>query len=57
MGEGYIKQPFVVEDGYVALPQGPGLGIELDDAAIDQKLGHTFRNPPLFHSDGSVAEW
>jgi len=26
-----LKQPLVVEDGMVALPQGPGLGVELQD--------------------------
>ena len=33
LGEGYLKKPFVVKDGYVDLPTGPGLGIELDEAA------------------------
>ncbi|RIK56612.1 MAG: hypothetical protein DCC57_03110, partial [Chloroflexi bacterium] len=31
-GKGYFKQPLVLEDdGCVALPTGPGLGIELDE--------------------------
>ena len=34
LGDGYIKKPFRVVDGYVDLPRGPGLGIELDDDAI-----------------------
>ena len=26
--------PFKVEDGYIRLPEGPGLGIELDEEAL-----------------------
>ena len=29
-GEGYLKNPFTFKNGYVELPTGPGLGIELD---------------------------
>src|SRR5258708_10841980 len=31
LGEGYLKKPFTIRDGYLDLPQGPGLGIELDE--------------------------
>lgn len=34
-GKGYFKEPFVLDDeGCVALPEGPGLGIELDDEGM-----------------------
>ena len=33
LGEGYLKNPFKVREGYVDLPTGPGLGIELDEEA------------------------
>ena len=34
-GKGYLSEPFVLEDdGCVKVPQGPGLGIELDDAGL-----------------------
>jgi galactonate dehydratase len=39
LGEGYLKKPFVVRDGYVDLPTAPGLGIELDEVALADKLG------------------
>ena len=32
-------------DGYVDLPTGPGLGIELDEDAMADKIGHDWRNP------------
>src|SRR4029434_5117620 len=44
LGAGYIKQPFKVENGYVRIPEGPGLGIELDEEQIAGKLDHDWRN-------------
>jgi L-alanine-DL-glutamate epimerase-like enolase superfamily enzyme len=29
-----IKTPLAVKDGYLAVPEGPGLGVELDEAAF-----------------------
>ncbi len=58
LGEGYLKKPFVVKNGHVDLPKGPGLGIELDEDAIAEKLGHEWRNPESYlESDGSVTDW
>ncbi|HTE20176.1 MAG TPA: enolase C-terminal domain-like protein, partial [Armatimonadota bacterium] len=57
LGEGYLKEPFQLKDGYVDLPQGPGLGIELDEEALAEKIGHAWKSPHLFHEDGSVADW
>src|SRR5690606_35757823 len=48
LGEGYLKTPFEVEDGYIDLPQGPGLGIELDDNQMADKIGHDWRNPETY---------
>lgn len=58
LGEGYLKQPFKVRDGYVDLPAGPGLGIELDDAAVASRLDHDWRNRETYDwDDGSVVDW
>jgi len=58
LGEGYLKTPFEVEDGYIDLPQGPGLGIELDDNQMADKIGHDWRNPETYDEfDGSVVDW
>ncbi len=57
-GEGYLKVPFRIVDGYVALPSGPGLGIELDEEALADKLDDGWwQTPRLWHADGSVADW
>lgn len=58
LGEGYLKKPFEVTGGYIPLPAGPGLGIELDEDALEDKLGHDWRSPePYLDSDGSVVDW
>ena len=35
-GVGILKEPFTVAGGHVALPTRPGLGIELDENALDK---------------------
>lgn len=58
LGEGYLKTPFVVKNGYVDLPRGPGLGIELDKEQMKDKIGHDWRNPETYdEEDGSVVDW
>lgn len=58
LGVGYLKTPFNVRDGYLDLPTGPGLGIELDENAMADKIGHDWHNPEAFDADdGSVTDW
>ena len=57
LGDGYLKQPFALVDGSIPLPTRPGLGIELDENALADKLGHDWKNPQLWHDDGSVGDW
>ena len=58
LGHGYLKRPLEVRDGYVDLPTGPGLGIELDDDAMADKIGHHWQNPETYDAnDGSVVDW
>ncbi|MCJ7701288.1 MAG: galactonate dehydratase [Anaerolineales bacterium] len=57
-GEGYLKKPFEVRDGYIDLPTGPGLGIELDETALAAKVyAGDWETPRFWHEDGSVADW
>ena len=57
----YVSNPqvFAYEDGMVAIPQGPGLGIEVNEAYVLERAqqGHQWRNPVWRHRDGSFAEW
>ena len=57
----YVSNPeiFRFTDGFVAIPQGPGLGVEINEEYLieRQKIGHRWRNPIWRHEDGSFAEW
>ena len=57
----YLSDPSVLHfsDGYVDIPQGPGLGIDInEDYVIERsKEGHRWHNPIWQHGDGSIAEW
>ena len=57
----YLSNPEVLHftDGYVDIPQGPGLGVEInEDYVIERsKEGHRWHNPLWQHPDGSIAEW
>lgn len=53
------KEAFAYENGYVKIPSGPGLGIEVDEKYVREraKISHNWHNPVWTHTDGSVAEW
>lgn len=57
----YITDASVFEykDGHVKIPQGPGLGITINEEKVRRmaKEGHNWKNPVWRHRDGSVAEW
>jgi galactonate dehydratase len=46
-------------DGYLTIPTGPGLGVEIDEDAVRaaDKDRHRWRNPIWRLKDGSFAEW
>ena len=53
------KEDFRINNGYIAAPPKPGLGVEVDE----ERVVHASRNAPDWHNpvwrhaDGSVAEW
>lgn len=59
LGEGYLKEPFKLQkDGTVLIPTKPGLGIELDEDQLKDKIGHDWKNPETYNAlDGSVVDW
>ncbi|AWV99298.1 galactonate dehydratase [Arcticibacterium luteifluviistationis] len=59
LGEGYLKTPFKLEkDGHLMIPTGPGLGVELDEDKISDKLDHDWKSPETYDAfDGSVVDW
>ncbi|OMH23025.1 galactonate dehydratase [Tersicoccus phoenicis] len=57
----YITHPsvFAYEAGMVRIPDGPGLGIDVNEDYVTERatVGHRWRNPVWRHADGSFAEW
>ena len=58
LGVGYVKEPFVIKNGYIDVPTKPGLGIELDEDAIKERLyDGKWTTPRQYFEDGSIADW
>jgi galactonate dehydratase len=57
----YLVDPSVFRfvDGHVGQPEGVGLGIAIDEAAVREaaERGHRWRSPVWRHHDGTFAEW
>ena len=60
LGGGLLKEDWQVVDGHIELPQGPGLGIELNEAEAERDCGvyrEELGGEYYYESDGSVADW
>lgn len=59
LGVGILKKSFEVEkDGCISIPDGPGLGIEVDEERLKElEFEGDWDTPRLLFSDGSVADW
>lgn len=46
-------------NGFIARPEGPGLGVEVDEDAVRRadQVGHRWTSPMWRHDDGGLAEW
>jgi galactonate dehydratase len=57
----YLVDPtvFALRAGYVERLTGPGLGIDIDEAAVRRAAaeGHKFRSPVWRAADGAFTEW
>ena len=53
------KSVFNYEAGHCKIPEGSGLGIEINEEYVRQRaaIGHNWHNPVWRNEDGSVAEW
>lgn len=60
-GEPFARKNWTVDkEGYASLPQGPGLGVEMDESAMAKmaaKPGQRFAWPVVRLSDGSMADY
>ncbi len=58
LGVGLLRTPFEVVDGHVAVPTGPGLGIDVDeDALVAHGYDGAWTTPLLVGPDGAHADW
>ena len=58
LGTGYLLNPFSLSDGYIELPNKPGLGIELnEDFLKENEYDGNWLTPKKFYEDGSIADW
>lgn len=57
----YLVDPrvFALEEGFVRIPAGPGLGIEVDEGAVREaaRRWEDWSNPIWRGEDGAVVEW
>jgi galactonate dehydratase len=56
----YVREPAVFDfrDGYMTVPEGPGLGVEIDEERVRAASGaQAWHNPVWRNADGTVAEW
>jgi galactonate dehydratase len=53
------KTQLAPQNGYLTIPNGPGLGVDIDEDAVREsnKDRHRWRNPVWRLPDGSFAEW
>jgi galactonate dehydratase len=49
---------FDVVDGHIAVPDGPGLGVDIDEGRVRAVAGaEPWHSPLRRKQDGTVAEW
>jgi len=58
-GEGLFREPLVFRGGFMELPTGPGLGIEIDEGAMEAMRDEVYRPRSMwrFEEDGSYADF
>jgi galactonate dehydratase len=58
LGNGILKDPFEIKNGYIDVPSKPGLGIEVDEEEVKRRAyPGDWTTPLLYFEDGSLADW
>jgi galactonate dehydratase len=50
-----VLEPMKLKDGYLVIPDTPGLGIELNDKAIQKYPAKPWRRAPVIEPDGNIG--
>ena len=58
-GQGLFNEPLTLKDGFIELPTAPGLGVDMEDEAIEAFRDETYRLRGMFwhEDDGSFADF
>jgi len=58
LGDSFLKTPFSVVDGHIALPTAPGLGIDVDEDKVRAaQFPGDWDTPQWRLDDGGYAEY
>lgn len=58
LGASLLRKPFALDAGSVPVPDGPGLGIEIDEAKLAMERFDGVWETPMYQAeDGGIAEW
>ncbi len=58
LGETLLRDAFVPEEGYLQVPAGPGLGIEIDEHKLAaERFDGVWHTPRFTAEDGGFSEW
>jgi L-alanine-DL-glutamate epimerase-like enolase superfamily enzyme len=56
--DGRVATVRAARDGHIAVPDGPGLGVEIDEERVREAAGAAPWHSPVWRNqDGTVAEW
>lgn len=58
LGESLLRAPFVADAGFLPVPDGPGLGIEIDEDKLNtERFDGVWHNPRFIAEDHGFTEW
>jgi galactonate dehydratase len=50
-----VREPLALEDGHIRIPEKPGLGVELNEAAFAGKPLQAWHRPFIIEADGNIG--
>lgn len=56
-GSDQVAHPVSFKDGYLELPKGPGLGIDLNLEGLKRYPLRSYNRRPVFTSDGALRDY
>jgi len=59
IGQGYLTEPFEIEDGYITVSDRPGLGIEVNEEVVQERaFAGDWSSPVLYaEDDQTIVDW